>query len=196
MTIWYIARGAGFSALILLTVATAIGLLLGGRVPGSAHARVVLQYVHRTLAVLGLAVLGLHLTAILADSFARVGIVGAAIPFQSAYRASAIGFGSIAGYLFLLVAATGFLRVRMTRSAAATRVWRAIHALSYGGWALALLHGVRSGTDSAQPWARWIYVGCAAAVGTAVAVRTASRARPIVRGAGVRPTPRAAVTAR
>ena len=164
MTIWYIARGAGLSAAVLLTAATCIGALMGARFPSGAGARVVLQHVHRAVASTGLIVLGVHITAILADSYAHVGALGALVPGQSGYRAVWVGLGSVATYLLLVVAATGWLRVRMARSPRWTHAWRAIHGAAYASWALAMLHGLRSGTDTGVAWVRWLYVCCAAAV--------------------------------
>ena len=37
------------------------------------------------------------------------------------------------------------------------RLWRLIHFLSYAMFALALLHGLQSGTDSPVAWARGMY---------------------------------------
>ena len=84
MTIWYLARGTGLAALVLLSISTAVGALMSGR--GKATRRVVWNYVHRVSASLGLAVLAVHLVTILADSYAGVGWVGALVPFTSGYR--------------------------------------------------------------------------------------------------------------
>jgi hypothetical protein len=178
MTVWYIARGAGLSAVVLLSVATCLGALVSARLPRRPGTRVVVQYMHRAVASTALAVLGLHITMILADSFAHVGVVGALVPFQSAYRALWVGLGSIAAYTVLLVAATGFLRARLTRSARAVKVWRSIHAASYGAWALAMLHGFFSGTDSGLSWVRWMYLLCLGAVAASVTVALIARRRP------------------
>src|SRR6202000_1898422 len=77
MTLWFTARGAGLSALLLLSISTALGALMTGRT--DAAGRVVWHYVHRITASLGLAVLALHITTILADPFAHVGWKGALI---------------------------------------------------------------------------------------------------------------------
>jgi len=174
MSVWLTARGAGLSALILLTVSTALGALVSRR--GRPGARYVAQYVHRTCAGLGLGVLVLHVATILADSYAHVGVSGALVPFTSSYRATAIALGTIAAYLFLAVAAVGLARGRMAASERAVRAWRGIHALAYAGWALALVHGFTAGTDSDVGWVRLIYLGCLVAVGGAVATRLS---RPI-----------------
>lgn len=171
MTIWLFARGAGLAALVLLTVATALGALVSGGGSARPGARVVAQYAHRVTASLGLAVLGLHLTLILADSFAHVGWVAALVPFTSQYRPLWVGLGSLAAYTFLLVAATGFARGRMAGSARGAAVWRTIHGGAYAGWAMALLHGVRAGTDSGQGWVRMLYLACLLAVLGSAATR-------------------------
>lgn len=171
MLLWMIARGAGLSALVLLTAATSLGAVVSGRLPSRPGSRVVAQYAHRVTASLGLAVLGLHLTTILADSFAHVGWVAALVPFTSSYRPMWIGLGSIAAYTFLLVAVTGFARGRLTGSARASAAWRVMHGLAYAGWAAAMLHGLRAGTDTGVAWVRWLYVLCFASVLASVALR-------------------------
>jgi hypothetical protein len=180
MTIWHIARGAGLSAVVLLSIATCLGALVSARRPERPGTRVVMQYMHRAVATMALAVLGLHVTMILADSFAHVGVVGAVVPFQSAYRAFWVGLGSIAAYTLLLVAATGFLRARLTRSARAVKAWRAIHAASYGAWGLAMLHGYFSGTDSGLSWVRWMYLACLGAVAASVVLALIAKRRPAI----------------
>lgn len=191
MTVWYTARGAGLAALILLTAATSLGTLMSARVPASPSARVVMQYLHRAVATTALAVLGLHLAMILADSFAHVSLSGALVPFTAGYRAFWVGLGTLASYSFVAVAASGFLRRRMANSPGAAKLWRAIHVSSYAGWALAMLHGLRSGTDSSAPWVRWLYALCAITVAASVAARIVSGPRP-----QPQPQPRSANTGR
>ena len=72
----------------------------------------------------------------------------------------------------VLAAATGFLRGRLTTSARAVAIWRYLHGAAYGGWALAMLHGLRTGTDSGVGWVRWLYVGCLGVVAAALVART------------------------
>src|ERR1700709_1879441 len=112
--LWYVARGAGLSALVLLTVSTALGALMTGR--GTASNRVLAQYAHRATASLGLGVLLLHVLTILAASYAGVGWLGAVVPLQSGYRPLWVGLGTLAVYTFVGVAALGFARGRLTTS--------------------------------------------------------------------------------
>jgi hypothetical protein len=178
MTIWYTARGAGLSALLLLSIATAIGALVSGRGPRIAAGRVVVQYLHRVTAGLGLGVLALHIGTILADSYARVGVTGAIVPFTSSYRATWVGLGTLGAYCFVLVSALGLARGRMAGPARGAAIWRGLHASAYVGWGLALVHGYRSGTDSGVTWVRWLYVLCLGLVAVAVLARTAVLVRP------------------
>jgi methionine sulfoxide reductase heme-binding subunit len=186
MTVWYIARGAGLAALVLLSLSTAIGALMTGR--GGAANRVVVQYLHRVTGSLGLAALALHLSTILADSYAHVGWAASIIPFTAAYRPTWVGLGTLAGYTLLLVAAVGFARGRMAASKLGARVWRGVHGLAYAAWGLALLHGLKSGSDTAVPWVRWLYLACGIAVIGSIAVRIGLERRPdLVRGSAPRP---------
>ena len=196
MMVWYIARGAGLSALVLLTLSTALGALISDR--GRPATRVLVQYVHRVAGALGLGLLALHIGTILADPYAKVGVHGALVPLSSAYRSVWVGFGSVAAYTLLLIAVLGFARGRMASSPRAARVWRGVHALAYAGWGGAMLHGLKSGTDSSAGWVRWVYLACSAAVIGSVVARCAmlARPRPLVRSGGFATTAGATAVAR
>ena len=176
MMLWYTARGAGLAALVALSAATALGALVSMPSPHPAR-RIVVQYAHRAAAVLGLALLAVHITAILADGKAHVGILGALIPFQSSYRPGSVAFGSVAAYVFLAVSALGLGRGRLARSPQAIRVWRGLHALAYLGWAAAIIHGFRSGTDVGEGWVDALFLVCLVGVLAAITARLVSLAR-------------------
>ena len=175
MTVWYIARGAGLAALVLLTVSTSLGALVSRHGPSgpnrSPGRRYVVQYLHRAFAGLGIAALGLHIAAILADSFAKVGWVGALVPFTAGYRAGAVALGTLAGYTFVAVAVLGLARGRIATSPRGARIWRALHGLAYAGWGLAILHGFTAGTDSSVRWVGHLYQLCLVAVLGSIAAR-------------------------
>jgi methionine sulfoxide reductase heme-binding subunit len=174
--VWLTARGAGLSALVLLTIATSLGALVsaGGRGTG----RVLVQYVHRAAGALGLGVLVLHVGTILADSYAHVGVLGAVVPFTAGYRATWVGLGTIGAYMLLLAGALGFARGRMAASRLGAAIWRPLHALGYAAWGFAMVHGLMSGTDSSVGWVRLLYAACGAAVVGALTVRLLGRAAP------------------
>ena len=183
MTIWITARTAGLVALVLLTASTSLGALtgMGSRRPVP---RYVTQYVHRVTATLGLGALVVHILTILADPYARVGVTGAIVPFTAGYRATWVGLGTITTYLVIAIAAVGFARGRMASSRTGATVWRAIHASAYAAWALALVHGFTSGTDSTLGWVRLTYLACLLAVPACAAARL-SLPKPLRSGAAV-----------
>lgn len=172
MSVWFTMRGAGLTALTLLTVTTCLGALAGGE--RRPDRRYIAQYAHRASASLGLGVLVLHVVTALTDSYAGIGVTGAIVPFTSGYRATWVGLGTIAAYLIVLVAALGFARGRLATSAKATATWRAVHGLSYAAWGLALVHGFEAGTDSGQPWVRLLFLVCLAAVPACLLLRDVS----------------------
>ncbi|MCW2542168.1 MAG: hypothetical protein JWN95_3893 [Frankiales bacterium] len=176
MLIWYLARAAGISAFGALSVATAAGALTSRRTP-AIQRRIALQYVHRAAAMAGVSLLALHIPLIVADSYAQVGILGALVPFSSNYRPIGVTFGLLGMYLLVGVAVTGALRGRFSRSARATRNWRAVHLLSYVAWAASAVHFwlVGTDTDTGQWWALAMLFGGVALVSVAVAARLISR---------------------
>ena len=176
MTLWYTARGAGLAALVALSAATALGALVSMPSPNPAR-RIVVQYAHRAAAVLGLALLAVHITAILADAKAHVGILGALIPFQSSYRPGSVAFGSVCR---VRVPRRGRTRPRPRATcpfAAGRPRLAGAHALAYLGWAAAIIHGFRSGTDVGQGWVDALFLVCLVGVLAAITARLVSLAR-------------------
>lgn len=76
----------------------------------------------------------------------------------------------VSGWLFALVAASFWLRKRI-----GVRAWRRLHWITYALFALATVHGLAAGTDTAQPWARGLYLGAVGAVALATAWRALVR---------------------
>ncbi|WP_162891218.1 ferric reductase [Aeromicrobium sp. A1-2] len=178
MTIWYLARAAGLVALIAFTASTVLGAL-GSRIPAGTDTvrldrRFLTQMAHRSAAVTGLLMLLTHVTLIVLDTYVAVSVGGALIPFTAGFRPLALGAGTIAVYLFVLVAMSGALRGRLATSAAAARRWRVVHLSAYAGWALSMGHGIFSGTDTGTWWSTAIYVACGLAVAIALVVRLRS----------------------
>jgi sulfoxide reductase heme-binding subunit YedZ len=174
MTLWFLARAAGFVALL----AASLTVVLGAAGSSSRDDRRVLAWlVHRSAAVVTLAMLGLHAVLLVADRFVDVSVLGALVPFSAGYRGAALGLGTLAVYAFVVVAATGALRGRLAASDLAARAWRAVHLAAYLAWALAMAHGVLAGTDTGHRWALALYGGCAALVAAAAATRVAAALR-------------------
>ena len=184
MILWYLARAAGITAFACLSVATGLGALTA-RNGGQIERRVIWQYMHRAAAMLGVALIGLHIVTLMADPYAKVGLTGL-LPFGAGYRPLAVTFGVLALYLLVAVTMTGLLRGRMARSAAGARRWRYIHVTAYAAWAASAWHFLQAGSDSGSWWARTVLVAGTLAVAAGVAARLQAQNRPeptvLVRG--------------
>jgi Ferric reductase like transmembrane component len=163
---WYLTRGAGAVALLLLTGSVVLGVVDLSRWRSERWPRVVIDGLHRNVSLLALAILVVHILTSVADSFAPIGLKDAIIPFASPYRPLWIGLGALAFDVLVAVALTSVLRRRL-----GYRAWRAVHWSAYGCWPLAILHSFGSGTDAAQPWLLALSLVCIAAVGVAIGWR-------------------------
>jgi predicted ferric reductase len=168
--LWFTARGAGLAALLSLTITVVIGTL-GSAAVTSAPNRVVWQYVHRTAAGIGILLVVVHVTTLMFDAKAHVGVAGALVPFASHYRPNAVALGSITAYTLIVVACAGAARGRFAATRIGAASWRTIHFLGYPAWLTAVLHSVLSGTDRAVSWVVLLDVACVGAVMIAGVVR-------------------------
>lgn len=172
--LWYLARAAGFAALLAATASVTLGALSSTGRPHDTRGRdrrVLRQLAHRSAAVVTLAMLSVHVTLLVADSYLDLSLPGALVPFTAGYLWFALGLGTLAAYGLLVVALTGAARGRLAPSFVASRTWRAVHLSAYGVWALAMGHGVLAGTDTGRWWSWALYGGSGLTVLVAGAVR-------------------------
>lgn len=166
---WYATRGAGVVALLLLTASLVMGVVDLSRWQSERWPRFLLDGLHRTVSLLAVAVVAIHVLTTVADGFTSVGLKDSVIPFAATYRRLWLGFGTLAFDLLLAVAVTSVLRRRFGH-----RAWRAVHWAAYACWPLALIHGLGSGTDTPLPWMLLLSAGCLLAVLVAVGWRVAT----------------------
>jgi len=158
--LWFATRGSGIVSLILFSAVACLGLLAVARVQSASWPRFLTVSLHRNLALLSVAFLGLHIVTAILDPFTSLGVAAAIIPLASSYRPVAVGLGVISVDLALAVIVTSLLRDRIGQ-----RVWRAVHWAAYGAWPLAVAHTITSGSDAFAPWMLGIDVVCIVAVG-------------------------------
>ncbi len=157
--LWYLGRGTGVVALVLLTLAVCLGIVTrsGRRLPGLP--RFTVADLHRTASLTGAGLIVLHVTSLFFDPYAQLRLIDFVMPFQGQYRPLYLGLGTLAVDLLLLVVATSLLRHRL-----GPRVFRAVHWATYVLWPLAFLHGLGIGTDAPTTWFTGLAAGCAGAV--------------------------------
>jgi methionine sulfoxide reductase heme-binding subunit len=166
---WYLTRSTGAVALLLLTIAIAIGILDVQRWSSPRWPRFVVDSLHRNASLLAMAFLLAHILTSVLDSFAPIGLLDAVIPFTGSYRPFWLGLGAAAFDLILAVTVTSLLRQRIGYG-----TWRAIHWLTYASWPIALLHGLGTGSDVKSAWLLLLSVACTVIVAGAVIVRVLS----------------------
>jgi sulfoxide reductase heme-binding subunit YedZ len=164
--LWFATRGAGIMTLVGLTVVVILGIMTSVRIEGRRTPRFVTASLHRNIALFTLLLLAVHITAAVADPFAGIRPLDAAIPFAGAYRTLWLGLGVLAAEVLVAITATSLLRNRL-----GPRIWKLVHWGAYASWPLALVHGLGTGSDSQAPWALGISAACIAAVLLALARR-------------------------
>ncbi|MGZ4689952.1 MAG: ferric reductase-like transmembrane domain-containing protein [Acidimicrobiia bacterium] len=182
-TLWFLSRATGIVAFVLLTVTVVLGIVTSLRWQTVNIPRFVIEYVHRNVTVLVLALIAIHITTVVVDGFAPIGWIAAVVPFSSPYRPIWLSLGALGFDLMLAVAVTSWLRHRV-----GFRVWRFLHWSAYASWLLVLVHAFGTGTDTREGWALLVEGGCAALVVVALWLRigahweqhTAARAAALV----------------
>ena len=146
-TLWAVGRVSGFAALGLFTLTVVLGILTRSGRPLFAVPRFTVTLLHRNMSLLATAFLLLHIGTLLLDSYARLRLADAFIPFLGAFKPFWQGLGTAAFDLVLAVVATGLLRHRIGR-----RTFRAVHWFSYAMWPLAMGHAIGNGTNGKDGW--------------------------------------------
>jgi predicted ferric reductase len=150
---WYLSRGSAVIAFVLLGFSMGFGTIITNKMarvwPGGPRA----FDLHEYFSLLGLGFALFHALILLGDKYTNYNPFQILVPFASTpYRQFWVGLGQIGFYIWILVAATFYLRKRVTKNS-----WRTIHLLSYASFLFALVHGLTSGTDSGVTWIQAMY---------------------------------------
>src|SRR5215472_12492600 len=95
-TYWYLTRSTGAVALVLLTVAVALGIADVRRISSTHWPRFVVDALHGNVSLLAVVFVALHVLTSVLDSFAPISLTAAFIPFISEYRPFWLGLGTVA----------------------------------------------------------------------------------------------------
>jgi predicted ferric reductase len=165
---WYLTRSTGAISLVLLTLVLVLGVLDVSRLATPRWPRFVIDGLHRSVSLLAVAFLALHILTSALDAYAPISLVDAVIPFHSPYRPLWLGLGAVAFDLMIAVLITSVVRARLGYGA-----WRAVHWLAYASWPIAVLHTLGTGSDVKQVWLLLLTWVCIGAVAAAVVARMA-----------------------
>ena len=78
--LWYTTRATGVVAMLLFTAVVALGTLVANRVGGTFIGRFEINEVHRSLSMVAVVFLVIHIATTVLDSFVSTGLVSAFIP--------------------------------------------------------------------------------------------------------------------
>lgn len=160
---------AGVFALVSYTTAVMCGLLATERLILKIRHRVLAQAVHRAAAVVATAMLVAHVSVKVMN--------GLALPAQVVVPdGGAVGLGTIAAELMVLVLVTGMVRARFAVRGK-TWMWRSAHVLAYIAWPMAIVHGLITGRSAAN-WVVLSYVMSVVLVVLALVTRMIVVIRP------------------
>lgn len=166
--LWYVTRGAGATTMLLLTASVVLGIgeERGWRVAGSP--RYAVAALHRTISMLAMSMLAVHIATTILDPFPKIGVAAAFVPFATNYRPLWMGFGAVAADLLVALIITSVMRRRL-----GYRAWRAVHWAAYVSWPVAILHGLGTGSDTRATWMLALTLASVAAVLVAALARLA-----------------------
>ena len=176
---WEIARAGGFVAYGLLTASVAIGLILSLKWRSPRWTRFITNELHRFVTLLAIVFTVIHTLMVAIDPFIKFTPLEVLVPFVSHYRPLWIALGIVAMDLLIAVYASEWVRPHV-----GYRWWRRFHCLAFAVFALALIHGIGTGSDSRTPWAIGVYVVSVVLVGALISVRAfppaGERAHPLM----------------
>jgi hypothetical protein len=167
---WYVARSAGLVSWALLSASVLWGLAMSTKARAFGHRPrpAWMLDLHRWLGGLAAIFVGVHVSALLLDSYVHFDVTSVLVPFASHWRPWATAWGVVGLYLLLAVELTSLARRRLPR-----QLWRAVHFASFPLFLVATVHAFTAGTDTGS----LAFVVAASAVTLAVAVLTTRRIR-------------------
>ena len=174
--LWYASRATGVISLILLSSVAILGIVVSrqGRLPGLP--RFAVTGLHRSLSLLTVAFLGIHIVTAIADGYVHIPWLSTVVPFTSDYERFWIGLGTVAVDMVAAVIITSLLRARLRPS-----VWRAVHWLSYASYPVTLVHSLGASKDLRSGWLLALTLATVFAVVTAIGYRIIDAAAAIPR---------------
>jgi sulfoxide reductase heme-binding subunit YedZ len=156
---WFMSRGSGIVAWVLLAATCLWGILMVTRIFTPLRPAWMLD-LHRWLGTLTIVVTGFHIGGLVADNYVHFGWSEVLLPDASAWRTSAVTWGVLSLYVLVLVQLSSLLMKRIPR-----RLWHSIHLSSYLLFAMTTVHAVLAGTDRGN---RVYVLGVALAVSTLI----------------------------
>ncbi len=155
---WHLVRSSGIVAYVLLTASTVWGLFISSQFVKDWSPGPVSLTMHSTISWMAL-LLGLaHGLLLMFDSYFTYTLGDIFVPFTGPYRPEAVGLGTLAFWLIILISLSFPLKKRLGH-----KNWKRLHYVSYIAFGLVSAHGLFAGTEGT-------HLGFQALVGVGVAL--------------------------
>ncbi|WP_028062330.1 ferric reductase-like transmembrane domain-containing protein [Solirubrobacter soli] len=135
---WITSRAAGIIALLVSSLAVAVGLSRRGKD---------WRIVHESLSLATMVALAVHALSLLGDSYLRPSLADLTIPFVSGYERLWMSVGIVAGWAFVILGLSYYVRARI-----GIQRWRVLHRFTALAWVLGIAHALMMGTDAGTAW--------------------------------------------
>lgn len=142
---WITSRAAGFAALILASLAVALGLLMSTKLLKRRGPD--LLATHEILSLATIVAIVVHGAALLGDQYMHPSVADITIPFVSSYKSFWTSLGIVGGWTLILLGLGYYARRRI----GAAR-WRKLHRFTALAWLVGIAHALGEGTDAGQLW--------------------------------------------
>jgi len=182
---WYTTRATGIVALLLLTLVVTLGTLVANRIGGTFVGRFELNELHRSISMVAMLFLFIHILTTVVDSYVSTGIISAFVPMTSAYKTIPIAIGAVGFDLLLCVWISSLLKVRIKNES-----WRFIHWFSWLAYTSAIIHAYMSGSDTRYGVGLMLVAGCAGTVACVALWRYFARPERAAGRTALSPIPR------
>lgn len=139
---WFLSRSSGIVTWALLAATTLWGIFLSTRMLKPYDRPAWLRDLHTWLGTLTLLGTGVHILAIMADSYVQFSVKDILVPMSATWKPLALAWGIVSMYMLLAVQISSWAMKKIPR-----KLWRAIHFLSYGLFATTSIHSLSAGTD-------------------------------------------------
>ena len=173
---WFLSRSSGIVAWALLAATTLWGIFLSTRMLKPYDRPAWLRDLHTWLGTLTLLVTGIHIAAIMADSYVQFSVKDILVPMAAEWKPLALAWGIVSMYILIAVQVSSWAMKKIPR-----KLWRVIHFSSYGLFATTSIHSLSAGTDRST----LLYQGFAIALITlmlgAIAIRIIYAGEPKTR---------------
>jgi DMSO/TMAO reductase YedYZ heme-binding membrane subunit len=170
---WYAARSGGILASLLLAASVLWGLALTTRAASRITRPAWLLDLHRFLGAAALIFTGIHVVAILLDTYVHFGLAEVLVPLTGTWHPVAVAWGIVGFYLLAAIEVTSLVRSHLPQ-----RMWRSVHFASFPLFVVTAIHGLSAGTDRHSPLMVWGTIGISVVIAALTTVRVISAMPP------------------